>query len=228
MDTIQQITILDKVFNDIKEVKKYCSKILAEAEIDQRLSAENEVFILEVFKNYHPKGSNIGKQCKGIFVRQPENTTIRVFSMLYKNGMEFVTSIKKCFQTELSYISDVFRGEIHPEMTKFKKKQERADGTFICALSGKVLSWQDAQVDHFGKMEFKDIVAAFIKDNEPGAVKINEKGRRQFIDREYAEDFIEFHNSKVQLRILDIKINRNIKYRKLKELNKLVMSLRRR
>ncbi len=95
------------------------------------------------------------------------------------------------------------RHAVEERLRDFKKQQFRARPV-RCALSGRVVEWEQCHVDHKAPLTFSVIVRSFVVANgiDTGSVGYSGGAKEEFADRDLAARFEAFHREMAVLRIV--------------------------
>ena len=154
-----------------------------------------------------------GNYLKAIIVdSHPNFKTTKCFFCLNSNEKKEIFSYRLAINGNLSneaLFSSACRFTIAHHLRKFKKHCFK-NRPVRCAVTNKVLEWEDCQVDHKAPLTFSVIVRSFIVAYKIDLTAIKygiDNGREYFCDEQLARRFDLFHKEMAVLRLLSIKEN---------------------
>lgn len=121
----------------------------------------------------HPQAEQrIGPGVDCFFVdRAPDGYGTSCFWVRRLDGTETDFSVTDCIRgadpPPLARFKRALRSLVHPQIAEFKEKA-MPRGTGICAVTGDVLAWAEAHVDHEAPLTFDALVSAFMVEEWVG------------------------------------------------------------
>lgn len=221
-----------------KETKEKCKLILNKYNINERVSEEDQVFLLSVFKNHNHW---VDKQGVGIAYITVESTSFYNNRCFYLNRLDgtktdisYVMSISS--PSNLEDIRKACRSAISFDIECFKEKNV-IYGITKCAITNEILIKGNVHIDHYD-YTFEEVFQKWIKNKD---INLLAKSLKETKDMEYGtyfkdtsiiEDFRKFHNNNTHLRAVttnanvSILRNSNMKYDiMMRELSKILDSI---
>jgi len=205
-------------FNSRSAVIKYARTILWRwsKQPETRIDGEDEIFLKEYVKLHHA----YQEQITGFIVRWNNpygGKAAPGFWALLANGGEWSWSYKTPINgpnNQSDKIIHACRKAIVPIVDGFKK-DAFAHGMPSCAITGELLSWENAVVDHGGEWPFRRIVDEYLVTLvDAGAFwRVPLKGIEKyehfwvFSSQPAREHWIRFHNRRAQLQIVSRTVN---------------------
>jgi hypothetical protein len=122
-------------------------------------------------------------------------------------------SYRQCLNPATTYgrFNAACRNEIEEDVLDFKQRAFR-DG-MTCPVSGRVLSWDDCDVDHAPPRTFTVLINGFIESSgvDLAAIGYIDQGIGSVLaDSRLARQWREYHNKRASLRLLSIEANRHM------------------
>lgn len=212
-----KFTIGDTVYNTKSEAEKHIQSILYKYKPNQSLDFEDKQLIEHLIFNHPNAEDKIGPGIKEIQVQvNPVHRNTMNFVIVRVNGTETDFSFKKCLKkpTQKSYFLQASRRAVQPDIHAFKQAFFAMNkGPTLCSVLGAPLTRENAHVDHIPPATFENIILSFIKEHRIDINTIefvppmdNEYGR-EFLDKEFEQKWVDYHNEKAQLRVISARAN---------------------
>lgn len=137
----------------------------------------------------------------------PEFKSTKCFFLITRAEEEYVFSYRLAINGALSdrqRFSNACRFLVSSRLRDFKK-QHFKNRPVKCAMTNKVVEWEECQVDHKSPLTFSVIVKSFIIANNIDVSSVeysSEYTKEHFVNKELAEKFDFFHKEMAVLRIL--------------------------
>lgn len=190
-------------FKSQVELKKYVVLIVSVVGV---INKDNEhfIFLLDLY-NRKPT-QQLNSQEINHFKVAPKN----VMSVVSNDGVEHVFSWNKCIQakdnTNENNTKSACRTAINPYIEAFYKEADK------CCANCKAIDCK-FEVDHIN--DFAIIYNDFFKLHTiPTEFKENEYYRKEFVDKELEQAFINYHNEKATLQLLCKSCHNNKSFKK--------------
>ncbi len=181
--------------------------------------------IIEALLNYHPKAiEKIGSGIKEIWVES--NGSLRSgnrFVVVRNDDTRCDFSYKYCLGKSLPShplrVREAMRNAVRPYVTEYKSKyftnNQDQEGYALCELTKKKIHYNSVDVDHMPPYSFENLVVNFLLENDLKFKKIklekkDEVSLLMISDPYIKNKWIDFHNQKCHLRIIDKNTHRII------------------
>lgn len=200
------------VFASQKEAQEMCSKLLAQYEVGQEVTDDVAVDFLHALISRHPEAeTKIGCGVSSFYVDH-DGFKGKCFHLLRTDGTRTDFSFRSCIKppTAREEALSALRSEVCAQTQKVKADAFAA-GVVHCAVTGGVLTWESAHVDHV--VPFEQLVVAFLKSEqlvvESLKVRPTEDGATStwLVDRGVAARWSEYHREHAVLRITSAEWN---------------------
>lgn len=212
--TVEQrgiVTVLGgEHFVSKKAAGERVSQILESAVSGEALSGVDRDVMFSVLLR-HPRIVEKLQECIDIVVDRETTYGGRCFWIVGRDErVDF--SYRQCLSpvTAFGKFVAACRNEIEDDVQDFKRVAF-FDG-IRCPVNGRVLSWDDCDVDHAPPRIFSVLVRGFIEDHaiDVASVRLLDRGIGSVIaDSHLAHAWREYHNSRADLRLLSAEANRH-------------------
>ena len=153
------------VFASQSDAQEMCSKLLAAYEIGQEICEDVAAEFLHALILRHPEAeTKVGCGISRFYVDH-DGFKGKCFHLLRTDGTRTDFSFKSCIKppTAKEEALAALRSEVCAQTQKVKADAFAA-GTVRCAVTGAVLTWESAHVDHV--VFFEQLVAAFLEQEK--------------------------------------------------------------
>lgn len=216
------ITIGDKTFDSKSKALVFYKDILNSYEVGDCLSEDdcknisNLVYMgldSEEVKAYEEE---TGDYVKSVMIdNHPEFRNTKCFFLMggieEKQLFSYLLAINGATSDDQRF-SKACRHLVSERLREFKKQQFK-NRPVKCAITNKIVEWEDCQIDHKAPLTFSVIVKSFIIANKIDirtVEYVSELTKEQFADQELADKFDAFHKEMAVLRVLATKQNRKL------------------
>lgn len=214
--------INNKLFETQISLKEYVQNILHSYSDGQELSNAHYSFMLELL-SYHPDNYiKVGVGIKSMFVKQnPLYRNTRCFWLIRLDNSITDFSYLECLKgtgQEKKFIN-CCRVAIEPYTKDFKKNffNNLEGSAYFCPYTNEQLYFIGSHVHHKQPNTFEQLVKDFINENnvDISQVKINSgamdnKFQDTFIEKEFEQLWIDYHNNHAELQIVSKTANLTI------------------
>lgn len=202
-------------FRTKQQIVEHVRAILDRTPIGATLERDDYTFMLDLLQRHRWAAQKIGSGAHAIRVDLNTHWKPRkMFTLIRVDGSE----------TDFSYRAYIYpasaeadfreacRQAVVEDVLEFKRKafdaHANAFNEICCAISGDLVAWNEAHVDHAPPWTFQAIVEAFVCDqgadvaNAPLAGHEDNEFQHRFVDAGLAERFRNFHNERARLRVV--------------------------
>tara|TARA_R110001606_G_C15086654_1_gene617937 strand:+ start:47 stop:658 length:612 start_codon:yes stop_codon:yes gene_type:complete len=190
-----------------KEKKEKCKQILHSC---KKISKEDEIFLINIFKNHKEWGLKKGVGIKYIYVdkaKHKKSYNQKCFYIVRLDGTITDISYVKSIQhpSKFTEISKACRYAVNAEIENYRRNIKF--GVSRCAITKKLLEYDKTHIDHYD-LDFKDLVKKWLisKDEESVFQLINKTRDLEFETyftlKSLSECFLKFHNKNTHLRAI--------------------------
>ena len=191
-----------------KKQKEQCKSILYKYNLGEKLSREDALFVIKIFKN-HPNWKE--KYIQPIIAIEVDRDQFnsRCFYLVYKdktkNSISYTTSIKGTDLTHKQKVIKACRNSIYPIIKRFKSSVNF--GIDVCPFSNEILYYQNTHIDHYD-LTFNQMFNLWISKKNINEIKIKKTKQVYYFENKTLEkEFVDFHNNNCKLRAILDKIN---------------------
>jgi hypothetical protein len=232
------ITVGDKTFTSKTSAIKFYKEILDRYDFGGKLSDEDAKCLIqlgfkeegtpeevaelaeEIVADFHKNDEEIPyRKLLGVMVdRHPDFRTTKCFYFFgdvdgetRKDIFSYRMAING-FPTDIQSFSRACRFLVQDRIRTFKIEHFK-NRPVRCVISGKIVEWEECQVDHKSPLTFSVIVKSFIVAHNLNISQIEytyNNSQETFIDDSIAEKFYEFHKKMAVLRIVSTKENQKL------------------
>jgi len=204
-----------KTFRTKQEIVQRVRGILDRTPVGATLEQGEFAFMLDLLQRHRRAAQKIGGGVRAI--RADLNThwkPYKMFTLIRADGTETDFSYRACvYPTSADAdFRKACRHAVVEDVLEFKRSafdaQANEYNEIRCAVSGVMVAWDEAHVDHAPPWTFKAIVDAFVDELAIDVSAVQLAGRadnefqRRFVDAELAARFRRFHNARARLRIV--------------------------
>jgi hypothetical protein len=104
-------------------------------------------------------------------------------------------------------LQEAAREAIYPDIAAYKASRYGTADAIPCDLTGAMIPFAEAHVDHAPPWPFVEIMRAYVRERGAPALRGREPWGCDFVDPAERDAFIAFHHERAVLRILDGKVN---------------------
>lgn len=202
-------------FHIKQQIVEHVRGILDRTPIGATLEPGDFAFMLDLLRRHRWAARKIGIGVRAI--RVDLNThwkPYKMFTLVRTDGTETDFSYRACIYPTSADADfrEACRHAVVNDVLAFKRKAFESEANEFdeirCAVSGELVAWDEAHVDHAPPWTFKRIVEAFIHDlgvDVPGvplAGSEDNEFQHRFVDAGFAERFRRFHNERAHLRVV--------------------------
>ncbi len=228
------ITIGNKTFASKSSALKFYKEILSKYDFGEIITDDDAKYLMMLNFRDEGKPEDIYKLSEEIVADFSKNNSDKDWSfhgVMVDRHLEFKAT--KCFyffgEDEEGKFKDMFsyrlaingqasdmqlfsracRFSVYKRIRKFKMQQFK-NRPVRCAVSNKIVEWEECQIDHKAPLTFSVIVKSFIIANNLDVSKFEYtyiNSMEQFTDTTITEKFYEFHRKMAVLRIVATKEN---------------------
>ena len=177
--------------------------------------------ILDSLIERHPEAAQkIGCSIKRFF-RQRTDKGTSCFWLEREDGTTTEFSYPTCIDAKGKSLYQEFaeacREAVHDDLVATKKahfgEHGDSEGRVPCDITGEMIKFDESHLDHKKPMTFQVIVRTFVAANriEPSRDVLSEPRDQQFAttftDQDLARQFVEYHHSIAQLRVIKSRLN---------------------
>jgi len=209
-----QLTLGGHLWETKKAAEGFCRKILHAYPLGATVTdALDHHFLLDVLERH---GNAEGKIGCGVvsFQVEPDKFGHRCFWLTRLDGTRTYFSYLWCFKKSPDNAQRArfaFRSEVQDQIIAFKTSAFRGNVTALSAISGKLLTWDQANVDHTPPLHaLRDafLVRAQTRLEDVSVQPWREGEHRYlFVSRAFAEAWRSFHSTYATLRIVSAEEN---------------------
>lgn len=210
-----QFTIGRFVFASKGAALKAVQKVLNEVPLGVALEGDQFELIRELACMHSQANVKIGIGINAITVQMNKIELLppkRGFWIHRIDGTSTDFSIYNPFEIEKqrlkNNISWAARHAVRMVINNKKKEYFGNQEVAACQISGRMLSWDDAVVDHYGEWKFEKIISTWFLLN-PSVKLIERNFGHEFLVAD-AESFLKFHNERAKLRVICKKLNMSL------------------
>jgi len=199
------------LFASKKAATKWVSGILRGAPVGDPLGGEERDMMIGLLLR-HPRVVQKLASCIDIVVDIEPKYGGRCFWVRGKKGrIDF--SYRQCLTPATIYgrFNAACRNEVEDYIIDFKQRTFREGMT--CPMTGRVLSWDDCDVDHAPPRTFAVLVSGFIESSgvDLAAVRYLDQGIGSVLtDSDLARTWRNYHDVRAELRLLSVEANRHM------------------
>lgn len=203
-----QMIVSDEVFPTKKSLIERCRAILYKHPLREPLAEDETQFLTSLIERYHPEGElKIGCGIQKMWAESNEYGGVG-FYLQRKDGSTTDWSFMKCIN-QPSRKHDFLaacRNAIMDQTITYKKSQF-IEGVSQCELTGEMLSYTDAHVDHKPPKTFEALLEGFLKETgiDFNTVAIeptyDNKVGCWLADPIFAKRWQEYHRANAELRL---------------------------
>lgn len=202
------------VWNTKKSAQDFCRTVLHAYPLGATVTdSQNHRFLLDVLERH---GNAEGKIGCGVasFQIEPDKFGHRCFWLTRTDGTRTYFSYLWCFKTSPDNTQRArfaFRSEIQDQIIAFKTSAFAGRETVASAISGQLLTWKEANVDHTPPLHvlrdvFLDRARTRLEDISVQPWREGEH-RYLFVNRDFAQAWASFHSTYATLRIVSVEEN---------------------
>lgn len=203
------------MFRTKREIVAHVCGILERTPIGESLEPGKFAFMLALLKRHPKTEQKIG--CGVRSIRVDLNThwkPFRMFTVVRTDASETDFSYRACIYPTSADADfrQACRCAIVEDVLDFKRKTFDTQGNEFnevrCAVSGELVAWEEAHVDHAPPWTFRAVVEAFIQDQGidvyavPLAGGEDNECQHRFAETDIVERFRRFHNGRACLRVV--------------------------
>lgn len=218
------IMLADRMFSSKTDLSIWIKNLLKSTVTPYKLPEELKVQIADLV-NYHPRAQEkIGSGIKEIWIeRNGSLLSGNRFIIVRTDGSHCDFSYKYCLGKDLpshpQRVREAMRNTIRPYIMEYKEKyfiiNKDYQGYAPCELSHKKMLPNHAEVDHIEPYTFENLVQKFLgeyklKFRNITLISENQKSPLNLADSDIKQKWIEFHNQKCHLRVIDREIHRGV------------------
>lgn len=226
------ITIGNQTFTSKKSALDFYKDILSRYDFGETLSNEDTTHIMMLAFKDEDNSEKVIQQVnemvadfkndiplyglRGIMVdKHPDFQSTKCFYFVGKTDEEEYRDIFSYrlaingSPSDMQVFSRACRFSIQERIRKFKIQQFK-NRPVRCAISNKVVKWEECQIDHKAPLTFSVIVKSFMVANNLDISNIDyeyENSREKFANEILTEKFYEFHKQMAVLRVVATKEN---------------------
>jgi hypothetical protein len=205
-------------FKNKTQEKLYYQEILSRYNPDQRLNQQDFIDVLALLKKHTECKQKTGCGISDFSVTTATAGT-KCFQIIRADGSRDHFSYLHCIRnkpkTKISEVRAAMREAVRKDIQEFKKKAFNGSDKIACTLTGELITWQQAHVDHALPVTFQYIADNFIEDFKLDYDIIEIDKENKFIpvfkDAELKSKFRKYHNQCCQLRVIKDKVNLSLK-----------------
>jgi len=207
-------SVFDLVHMDFiaERIKEYEAEYNAEYDGDKINLIHIVQQIRDIIKDY---GWETGDYIKSVMVDfHPDFRSTKCFYIIGGEGKQlfsYILTIKGALSNNQLF-SRACRHLVAERLREFKKQQFK-NRPVKCALTNKIVEWEECQIDHKAPLTFSVIVRSFIvahKIDINSVEYVYENSKEQFADEDISDKFDAFHKEIAVLRVLSTKQNRKL------------------
>lgn len=216
-------TLNNKTFKTKETLKNYFSYILNTQPIGIPLSGMWEIEVLELLTHHSRYADKVGCGIKKIVVEYSDNIIAKYyphFHIYRLDGTDEDFSYLKCLSymkpndkttsrganPKITDIKQAFRTEIRQFIYAFKQAQFKSKRYLKCPKLNVNTSIKSGHVDHIYPLTFDQLLYNFLEELNLSLLDIKimdvDGIENMLLDRELADKWIKYHNTKAELRIL--------------------------
>lgn len=200
-----------EVFTSKKAAAERVSEILQGAPVGEPLEKSDRDVMIGLLLR-HPRVVQKLASCIDIVVGLEPKYGGRCFWLCGKKSRTDF-SYRQCLSPATIYgrFNAACRNEVEDDIIDFKQRTFREGMT--CPMTGRVLLWDDCDVDHAPPRTFAVIVNGFIESSgvDLAAVGYLDQGIGSVItDSGLARTWRDYHNARAELRLLSVEANRHM------------------
>jgi hypothetical protein len=185
--------------------------VLNQNDIGNLLTGDDFIFIRALIDIHPSAAEKLAGGCVSIGIRTNKvagQKEQRGFYIVHDDRSETEFSIFAPFrsveQRRWLDLNAAARSAVLEITSTFKRIAFSGQDKVPCVVTGEMLSWGDAAVDHYGEWSFFRILSEWLIGRE--IVLIDHRIQREFNDSDKS-DFIKFHNERALLRVIHKKEN---------------------
>lgn len=203
------------VFKTKTDAKKHFSEMLNRYKPGEDINETDSAELTALIIRHHNSASKIGSGISHFLVIQaPYGKTC--FAIARTDGTCADFSFGKCVDgvasSPFQQVLKAFRHVIDPFMVETRldlmKMYNEKDGRVPCALTGELLLWKEAHLDHVYPKTFEKLVETFLLERKlaPEDIVLEQKGDISFgktvKNQLLINEFYEFHKLNAELRLI--------------------------
>lgn len=200
-------------FNTQKEAKAFFGSILNAHEEGEELEGEEFNYVEQLLEN-HPRASEkIGVGIERIVVGLNPERNGKCFYVVRKDNSFDDFSYHRCIDGEpnaFTTFAAACRRAVYEDIQDFRAKIsaeiDHPEGKVKCAISGQMIHWRDAVIDHKPPKTFSVLVNLFqvAKQIDMSKIEYDREliGGVKFRDKKLSEEFRQFHRQAALLRVV--------------------------
>lgn len=207
-------------FRSKHEIVQHARGILHRTPIGEMLDPIAFAFMLELLQRHRWAAQKIGVGVRAM--RVDLNThwkPYKMFTVIRADGSETDFSYRACIYPTSADADfrKACRHAIVEDVLAFKQAAFEAHANEFneirCAVSGELVAWDEAHVDHAPPWTFRAIADAFIRGSDIDVSVVSLAGsadnecQHRFADMKLAERFRSFHNERACLRVVTKAVN---------------------
>lgn len=210
----------DTGFKTQKEALAYCKAMLARYRNGETINEQDSQFLRNLLPRHPEAGQKIGCGVKRFFRDRTKEGT-NCFWLERQDGSTTDFSYPSCVKAKGNSLAQEFaeacRQAVKPELDAAKQahfqQHGNADGKVPCEVTGEMVAIYESHLDHKKPMTFEVIVRTFIASHKvtisPGMLSIPTDAQyvTTFVDEEIRQQFVAYHRSVCDLRIIAAKTN---------------------
>lgn len=202
-------------FRTKQEIVQHVRRILDGTPIGAMLGPLELAFMLDLLQRHRRAAQKIGAGVRAM--RVDLNThwkPYKMFTLIRTDSSETDFSYRACIfptSAEADFLR-ACRHAIVEDVLAFKRKAFETHANefneVCCAISGELVAWEEAHVDHAPPWTFRAVVEAFIQDQGidvyavPLAGGEDNECQHRFAETDIVERFRRFHNGRACLRVV--------------------------
>jgi len=181
------------------EILNKCKQLLN----GNKLTHDDKVFLISVFKNHSDWDSKKGSNPKDIIIEKTSWGN-NCFFILREDGTKTDISYIKAL-TKPSHKKEVLialRYAVKDEIYNYRLNNI-VFGETKCAISNEILFKDNTHIDHYN-LTFNELAKNWLRNKDLNSIKVNESIDNSYdtylLDKDLEADFIKYHNENTNLR----------------------------
>lgn len=209
-----KIMISNQEFPTKKAALQFYQNILASYEVGSVLNESDRKLIVNlVYRDFDPEEVECYERETGDYIKDvmvdahPDFKKTKCFYLIESNDEKVIFSYRLAINGGLSNMQKFTRAcrhTIQAELREFKKARF-ANRPVKCAISGKIVEWEECQIDHKAPLTFSVIVKSFIVSHQLDIDSVEytyQNSSEFFLSQDLSEKFATFHKGMAVLRIV--------------------------
>lgn len=202
-------------FTTKNQIVAHVRALFERYDVGQFLGNEHFNFVMELLRGHSRYGLKVGCGIQAIRIdMNTEWKAYKMFTLIRVDGSEADVSYRECIYptSKKQHFAAACRLAIVPDVLAFKQRfydaNRDSSNSVQCELSGVMVHWNEAHIDHAAPWTFQAIVEEFLSECGKPLDQIEVGGdedgafQNYFVDPSFAERFRVFHNEKASLRVL--------------------------